>query len=124
VKEIKDIRTIGFIGAGNLGRHAIEKLANEFTILVSDPSENQKIIDLGAIYTDLDERLRQSRFLAGENYTIADIATWPWIARHEWHDVGLLKHKNLSRWYLEISKRTAVERGYKFMDKSLEIPLP
>ena len=47
MKEIKDIKTIGFIGAGNLGRHAIEKLANEFTIFVSDPSENQKIIDLG-----------------------------------------------------------------------------
>ena len=77
-----------------------------------------------SIYHDLDERLRQSKFLAGENYTIADIATWPWIARHEWHDIGLAKHSNLSRWYLEISKRPAVERGYKFMDKNLEIPLP
>jgi len=77
-----------------------------------------------SIYHDLDERLKQSKFLAGENYTIADIATWPWIARHEWHDVGLSKHNNLSRWYLEISKRPAVERGYKFMDKNLEIPLP
>ena len=38
---------------------------------------------------NLDERLAQSKFLAGENYTIADIATWPWIARHEWHDIGL-----------------------------------
>ena len=77
-----------------------------------------------SIYHDLDERLGQSKFLAGEKYTIADIATWPWIARHEWHDVGLSKHVNLSRWYLEISKRPAVERGYKFMDKKLEIPLP
>ena len=77
-----------------------------------------------SIYHDLDERLRQSKFLAGENYTIADIATWPWIARHEWHDIGLAKHSNLSRWYLEISKRPAVERGYKFMDKNLKIPLP
>ena len=77
-----------------------------------------------SIYHDLNERLGQSKFLAGENYTIADIATWPWIARHEWHDIGLAKHSNLSRWYLEISKRPAVERGYKFMDKNLEIPLP
>ena len=77
-----------------------------------------------SIYHDLDERLGQSKFLAGESYTIADIATWPWIARHEWHDIGLAKHSNLSRWYLEISKRPAVERGYKFMDKNLEIPLP
>ena len=77
-----------------------------------------------SIYHDLNERLGQSKFLAGENYTIADIATWPWIARHEWHDIGLAKHSNLSRWYIEISKRPAVDRGYKFMDKNLEIPLP
>ena len=77
-----------------------------------------------SIYHDLDERLGQSQFLAGEKYTIADIATWPWIARHEWHDIGLAKHSNLSRWYLEIAKRPAVDRGYKFMDKNLVIPLP
>ena len=46
-----------------------------------------------SIYKDLDERLGQSKFLAGENYTIADIATWPWIARHEWHDIGLKNFK-------------------------------
>ena len=77
-----------------------------------------------SIYRDLDERLGQSEFLAGESYTIADIATWPWIARHEWHDVGLANYKSLTRWFMEISKRPAVEKGYKFMDKKLEIPLP
>ena len=77
-----------------------------------------------AIYSDLDERLGQSKYLAGDNYTIADIATWPWIARHEWHDVGLKNYKNLTRWYLEIAKRSAVIKGYKFMNKELEIPLP
>ena len=77
-----------------------------------------------AIYGDLDERLGQSKYLAGNNYTIADIATWPWIARHEWHDVGLKNYKNLTRWYLEIAKRSAVIKGYKFMNKELEIPLP
>tara|TARA_B100002052_G_scaffold189323_1_gene172513 strand:+ start:60 stop:689 length:630 start_codon:yes stop_codon:yes gene_type:complete len=77
-----------------------------------------------SIYHDLDERLGQSKFLAGESYTIADIATWPWIARHEWHDIGLANYNNLSRWYIEISKRPAVVKGFKFMDKSLEIPQP
>ena len=77
-----------------------------------------------SIYRDLDERLGQSNFLAGESYTIADIATWPWIARHEWHDIGLANYSNLTRWYLEISKRPAVAKGYKFMDKNLQIPLP
>ena len=77
-----------------------------------------------AIYGDLDERLGQSKYLAGDNYTIADIATWPWIARHEWHDVGLKNYKNLTRWYLEIANRPAVIKGYKFMNNELEIPLP
>ena len=54
------------------------------------------------IYEELDERLSISRFLAGENYTIADIGTFPWIARHEWHDIGLKNFKNLTRWYVEI----------------------
>ena len=77
-----------------------------------------------SIYKDLDERLEHSKFLAGEKYSIADIATWPWIARHEWHDVGLKNYKNLARWYLEIADREAVVKGYSFMDKEAKIPLP
>ena len=69
------------------------------------------------IYQELDNRLKEYKFLAGEKYTIADIATWPWIARHEWHDIGLKNFKNLSRWYSKISKRDAVIKGYQFMNK-------
>ncbi len=76
------------------------------------------------LYSDLDERLAKSKFLAGEKYTIADIATWPWIARHEWHDIGLKNFNNLTRWYLEISKRDAVIKGYDFMKKGNKIPSP
>jgi GST-like protein len=74
------------------------------------------------IYEDLDERLSKSKFLASENYTIADIATWPWIARHEWHDIGLKKYKNLTRWYLDISERKAVIKGYDIFKDGSEIP--
>ena len=77
-----------------------------------------------SIYKDLDERLSYSNFLAGPNYTIADIATWPWIARHEWHDIGLKNFKNLTRWYLEISNRKAVIKGYDFMNRGEIIPKP
>tara|TARA_B100001123_G_scaffold50464_1_gene52046 strand:- start:201 stop:830 length:630 start_codon:yes stop_codon:yes gene_type:complete len=76
------------------------------------------------IYKDLDERLGKSDYLAGKNYTIADIATWPWIARHEWHDVGLKKFENLTRWYLAISKREAVIKGFDFMNRGEVIPKP
>jgi GST-like protein len=74
------------------------------------------------IYQELDNRLKESKFLAGENYTIADIATWPWIARHEWHDIGLKNFKNLSRWYLEISNREAVIKGYDFYKNGSMVP--
>ena len=74
------------------------------------------------IYNELDQRLSQSRFLAGDNYTIADIATFPWIARHEWHDIGLKNFINLSRWYNEISKREAVKKGYDLLGKGDQIP--
>ena len=76
------------------------------------------------IYKVLDNHLDENKFLAGENYTIADIATWPWIARHHWHDIGLKNYLNLSKWYEMISERPAVIRGYKFMDKNSEIPKP
>ena len=74
------------------------------------------------IYKDLDERLSEVKFLAGENYTIADIATFPWIARHEWHDIGLKKHINLTRWYKEISNRESVQKGYDLLKKGEVIP--
>ena len=74
------------------------------------------------IYRELDERLSESKFLSGNDYTIADIGTFPWIARHEWHDIGLAKHKHLTRWYNNISERDAVKKGFAFMDKNEVIP--
>ena len=74
------------------------------------------------IYKDLDEHLSKLDFLAGKNYSIADIATFPWIARHEWHDIGLKNFKNLSRWYEKISEREAVVKGYDCLKKGEKIP--
>ncbi len=76
------------------------------------------------IYQELDEVLSKSKFLSGNDYTISDIGTFPWIARHEWHDIGLKKYKNLTRWYLEISKRDAVKKGFSFMNKDESPPKP
>ena len=69
------------------------------------------------IYNELDYRLSSSKFLAGKNYTIADIATFPWIARHDWHDIGLKRFKNLLRWYEEIAKRDKVKKGYDLLKR-------
>ena len=88
----------------------------------SEFGENRYFKISERIYKELDRRLASSKFLAGKNYTIADIATFPWIARHEWHDIGLKKFINLSRWYKEISKREAVIRGYDLLKKGEKIP--
>ena len=74
------------------------------------------------IYEELDERLSKSEYLAGKEYSIADIATFPWIARHEWHDIGLNNFKYLSKWYELISKREAVIRGFDLLKKGETIP--
>ena len=74
------------------------------------------------LYKDLDEHLSTSLFLAGKEYSIADIATFPWIARHDWHEIGLKKFKNLCRWYEKISERDAVIKGYDCLKKGETIP--
>ena len=88
----------------------------------SEFGENRYFKITKTLYQNLDDRLKSSKYLASNNYSIADIATWPWIARHEWHDIGLKNFQNLSRWYQEISEREAVIKGYAFMDKEAKIP--
>ena len=73
------------------------------------------------IYERLDDHLMHNEYLA-KTYSIADIATFPWIARHEWHDIGLKKFVNLKRWYEEISKRDAVQKGFDLLKNGETIP--
>jgi GST-like protein len=63
------------------------------------------------LYGVLDRRLGAARFLAGDEYTIADIATYPWVARHEWHKTDLALFPNVKRWFDAIGARPAVQRG-------------
>ncbi len=76
------------------------------------------------LYGVMDRRLARSRYLACEEYTIADIATWPWVSRFEWQRVDLGDFPAVRRWYLEIAARPAVRRGYDVPERNLEIPLP
>ena len=75
------------------------------------------------VYKVLDKILEKNNFLASNDYSIADIATFPWIARHEWHDIGLKNYKNLARWYVEISKRPAVKKGFDCLNTGEKIPV-
>ena len=62
------------------------------------------------LYNVLDKELGQREFLAGE-YSIADIATYPWVWRHEVHQVKLEEFPNVKRWFDAIAARPAVQRG-------------
>jgi GSH-dependent disulfide-bond oxidoreductase len=62
------------------------------------------------LYGVLNGRLGKVDYLAGD-YSIADIATYPWVARHEWHQVQLAEFPNVARWYAAIAARPAVQRG-------------
>jgi GST-like protein len=75
------------------------------------------------IYGVLNKRLGAAEYLAGD-YSIADIATWPWIARYEWHRIDWTLYPDLKRWYLAIAARPAVQRGYHVPKRVSEIPLP
>ncbi|MGB0749271.1 MAG: glutathione S-transferase family protein [Magnetospiraceae bacterium] len=75
------------------------------------------------LYGVLDRRLAESPYMAGNSYTIADIATWPWIARFEWQGVDFLKFPHLLRWYQELADRPAVQRGYS-VPFPFDIPMP
>jgi GSH-dependent disulfide-bond oxidoreductase len=63
------------------------------------------------LYGVMNKRLGETTYLAGDDCTIADIATYPWVARHEWHMVDLSEFPSVKRWFGAIGSRPAVERG-------------
>jgi len=75
------------------------------------------------LYGVLDARLRDHEYLA-DAYSIADIATWPWISRFEWQQIDLADYPNVARWYVALAKRPAVRRGYDVPAKVGDIPMP
>ncbi len=75
------------------------------------------------LYGVLDGRLADRDYLAGD-YSIADMATWPWISRYEWQEIAWDDYPNLLRWYLKIADRKAVQRGYQVPIRVNEIPRP
>ena len=64
------------------------------------------------LYGVMDKHLEHQEYLAND-YSIADIATYPWVARHEWHKVELTDFPAVKRWFDQISARTPVQAGMK-----------
>lgn len=71
----------------------------------------------------LNRRLAETDFVAGE-YSIADIAIWPWIARFTWQTISFDDYPNVKRWYLAIAARPAVQRGWDVPKTGRSIPMP
>lgn len=75
------------------------------------------------IYGVLDRLLADRQFMCGD-YSIVDMATFPWIARFEWQRIDLADHPNVRRWYLAVAARPAVQKGYGIPDATARIPIP
>jgi GST-like protein len=86
-------------------------------------AEERYLAEAHRLYVVLDKRLADHEFVAGD-YSVADIAIWPWISRFEWQTIDLGKYPNVKRWYLAIAQRPAVQRGYHVPNKVSEIPMP
>ena len=89
----------------------------------SDYAEQRYADEAARLYGVLDRRLASHDYLAGD-YSIADIATWPWISRWPWHRIEWSNYPNLRRWFVAIAEREAVQRGWRVPIDTGEIPLP
>jgi GST-like protein len=79
--------------------------------------------EAGRLYSVLNTRLQHKEYLSG-SYSIADMATWPWISRYEWQEIDWQHYPALKAWYVKIAQRGAVQRGYKVPMEVNEIPIP
>ena len=89
----------------------------------SDYAEKRYGDEARRLYGVLDKHLGQYDYVAGEDYSIADMAIWPWCARWEWQRIDMDELPNVRRWYVEIAGRPAVQRGYN-VPVEAEIPMP
>jgi GST-like protein len=90
---------------------------------ISEYAERRYYNDALRMMGVMDRQLEKHEYLAGE-YSIADIAAWPWVSRFEWQEIDLNNFPNVKRWYMEIAGRPAVQRGYKVPVDMGDIPLP
>ncbi|MGD9804536.1 MAG: glutathione S-transferase family protein [Hyphomicrobiaceae bacterium] len=86
-------------------------------------AEERYLKEAHRLYGVLDHQLAQTEFVAGD-YSIADMAIWPWISRFEWQTIDLRQYSNVLRWYKAIASRPAVQRGYDVPVKQPGIPMP
>ena len=86
-------------------------------------AEQRYLNEAKRLYGVLDKQLEGRDFIAGD-YSVADIATWPWTSRFEWQTINLDEFTNVKDWYVRIAERPAVQRGYHVPKKVQDIPMP
>ena len=75
------------------------------------------------LYKVLNTQLEGKDFICGD-YSIADIACWPWVSRFEWQGIDMNAFPNVKRWYLKVAARPAVQKGYQVPKDMGPIPMP
>src|SRR2546421_9046 len=86
-------------------------------------AEERYLKEAHRLYGVLDRRLKDRQFVA-DQYSIADIASWPWISRFEWQTIDMNQYANVKRWYLAIANRSAGQKGYHVPKKVQDVPMP
>lgn len=86
-------------------------------------AEERYLAEAKRLYGVLNTRLGEAEYMAGA-YSIADMATWPWISRFEWQTIDMSEFPNVVRWYKAIAARPAVQKGYHVPIKQPDIPMP
>jgi GST-like protein len=74
------------------------------------------------LYSVLNRQLSKSPFVV-EDYSIADIAIWPWVSRYEWQEINLSEFPNVRSWYKRILAREPVQKGYHVPTQLSDIPI-
>ncbi len=90
-------------------------------------SEERYANEAVRLYGVLNKRLEGRNFIAGAGrgvYSIADMATWPWVSRYDWQKIDLHEFPNVRDWYVRIAERPAVQRGYQIPKHVNNVPLP
>ena len=76
------------------------------------------------IYGVMDKHLNDNSYFVGRNYSIVDIAIFPWVGRHDWQTVNLNDYPNVAKWYVELAERPAVQRGWNVPENDQVMPMP
>ena len=87
-------------------------------------AEERFAAEVKRLYGVLDRQLAANEHVAGKDYSIADVAIWPWVSRYEWHIGELKDYPNVVRWYRDVASRPAVQRGYHVPARQPDIPMP